>query len=81
MIRTNNGFKIAEADLNIRGPGEFFGTRQSGIPNFKIANIIHDATLLETAKKEAELLIKADPVLKRTWASIAETDVTETLAR
>ena len=63
MIRTNNGFRIAEADLNIRGPGEFFGTRQSGIPNFKIANIIHDATLLETAKKEAALLIKADPAL------------------
>ncbi len=60
MIRTNNGFKIAEADLNIRGPGEFFGTRQSGVPNFKIANIIHDATLLETAKQEAELLVKAD---------------------
>ena len=63
MIRTNNGFRIAEADLNIRGPGEFFGTRQSGIPNFKIANIIHDASLLESAKKEAELLIKADPAL------------------
>ena len=63
MIRTNNGFKIAEADLNIRGPGEFFGTRQSGIPNFKIANIIHDASLLEAAKKEAESLIKADPRL------------------
>ena len=63
MIRTNNGFQIAEADLNIRGPGEFFGTRQSGVPNFKIANIIHDATLLETAKKEAELLVKADPAL------------------
>ena len=63
MIRTNNGFQIAEADLNIRGPGEFFGTRQSGVPNFKIANIIHDATLLEVAKKEAELLIKADPSL------------------
>ena len=60
MIRTNNGFQIAEADLNIRGPGEFFGTQQSGVPNFKIANIIHDATLLETAKKEAELLVKAD---------------------
>ena len=60
MIRTNNGFRIAEADLNIRGPGEFFGTRQSGIPNFKIANIIHDASLLESAKKEAELLIEAD---------------------
>ena len=64
MIRTNNGFQIAEADLNIRGPGEFFGTRQSGIPNFKIANIIHDASLLESAKKEAELLIKVDPHLE-----------------
>lgn len=63
MIRTNNGFRIAEADLNIRGPGEFFGTRQSGVPNFKIANIIHDVTLLEAAKKEAESLIKADPAL------------------
>lgn len=64
MIRTNNGFQIAEADLNIRGPGEFFGTRQSGIPNFKIANIIQDASLLEAAKKEAESLIKADPRLE-----------------
>ncbi len=63
MTRTNNGFQIAEADLNIRGPGEFFGTRQSGVPNFKIANIIHDASLLEAAKREAELLIKTDPSL------------------
>lgn len=63
MTRTNDGFQIAEADLNIRGPGEFFGTRQSGIPNFKIANIIQDASLLETAKQEAERLIKADPTL------------------
>ncbi|RKU30635.1 DNA helicase RecG [Candidatus Poribacteria bacterium] len=63
MIRTNNGFQIAEADLNIRGPGEFFGTRQSGVPNFKIADIIHDTSLLEAAKQEAELLVKADPGL------------------
>jgi len=63
MERSNNGFDIAEEDLNIRGPGEFFGTRQSGIPKFKIANIISDATLLETAKKEATLLIKDDPQL------------------
>ena len=64
MVRSNNGFEIAEEDLNIRGPGEFFGTRQSGIPKFKIANIISDAALLETAKKEAMLLIKDDPQLK-----------------
>ena len=66
MIRSNDGFVIAEEDLNIRGPGEFFGTRQSGLPKFKIANIISDATLLETAKKEAMELIKDDPHLKKT---------------
>ncbi len=64
MVRSNNGFEIAEEDLNIRGPGEFFGTRQSGIPNFKIANIISDAALLETAKKEAMQLVKNDPQLR-----------------
>jgi ATP-dependent DNA helicase RecG len=63
MVRSNNGFDIAEEDLNIRGPGEFFGTRQSGIPKFKIANIISDAALLETAKKEAMQLVKDDPRL------------------
>ena len=63
MVRTTNGFEIAEADLNIRGPGEFFGTRQSGVPNFKVANIIHDVSLLEAAKREAERLIEADPGL------------------
>ena len=63
MVRTNNGFEIAEEDLNIRGPGEFFGTRQSGIPNFKIANILSDVTLLEEAKKEAARVVKADAKL------------------
>ncbi len=65
MVRTNNGFEIAEEDLNIRGPGEFFGTRQSGLPKFKIANIISDASLLESAKKEAMLLIGDDPQLEK----------------
>lgn len=65
MIRSNDGFVIAEEDLNIRGPGEFFGTRQSGLPKFKIANILSDATLLETAKKEAMVLIKDDPKLEK----------------
>ncbi len=63
MVRSNNGFEIAEEDLNIRGPGEFFGTRQSGMPTFKIANIISDAELLEAAKKEAMNIIKIDPQL------------------
>lgn len=65
MTLTNDGFELAEEDLRIRGPGEFFGTRQSGLPDFKIANIIRDAPLLELAKSEAALLTKSDPTLKR----------------
>jgi ATP-dependent DNA helicase RecG len=53
MVRTNDGFKIAELDLELRGPGEFFGTRQAGMPDFRVANIIRDAQLLEAAKREA----------------------------
>ena len=63
MVRTNNGFEIAEEDLNIRGPGEFFGTKQAGIPNFKIANILKDASLLEAAKQEAARVVAADAKL------------------
>ena len=65
MTRTNDGFELAEADLEIRGPGEFFGTRQSGLPDFKIANILRDASLLEDAKSEANRLAKADPSLSQ----------------
>ena len=65
MTRTNDGFELAEADLEIRGPGEFFGTRQSGLPDFKIANILRDVSLLEIAKSEANRLAKADPNLSQ----------------
>jgi ATP-dependent DNA helicase RecG len=57
MVRTNDGFKIAELDLELRGPGEFFGTRQAGLPTFRVANIIRDAQLLEAAKHEAAAVI------------------------
>jgi len=53
MVRTNNGFEIAETDLLIRGPGEFFGTRQSGELGFQVANPLRDRELLELARKEA----------------------------
>ncbi len=53
MARTNDGFQIAELDLELRGPGEFFGTRQAGVPNFTVANLIRDRQLLELAKREA----------------------------
>jgi ATP-dependent DNA helicase RecG len=57
MVDTNDGFKIAELDLELRGPGEFFGTRQAGMPDFRVANIIRDAQLLEAAKREAAALL------------------------
>lgn len=57
MVRTNDGFKIAELDLELRGPGEFFGTRQAGLPDFRVANIIRDSQLLEAARQEAAFLL------------------------
>jgi ATP-dependent DNA helicase RecG len=53
MVRTHDGFQIAELDLELRGPGEFFGTRQAGMPSFRVANLIRDRQLLELAKREA----------------------------
>jgi ATP-dependent DNA helicase RecG len=53
MVETNDGFKIAEIDLRLRGPGEFFGTRQWGIPAFRIGNLLRDQEILEWAKREA----------------------------
>ena len=57
MVRTNDGFQIAELDLELRGPGEFFGTKQAGIPSFRVANLIRDRQLLEAAKREAAFVI------------------------
>jgi len=64
MVKSNDGFRIAEEDLEIRGPGEFFGTRQSGMPDLRIANIMRDARLLEIARKEALNIVDSDPDLK-----------------
>lgn len=57
MLDTNDGFKIAELDLEQRGPGEFFGTRQAGMPSLRVANIVRDRDLLEIAKREAAALL------------------------
>src|SRR6266850_1315750 len=61
MVRTSNGFEIAEADLQLRGPGEFFGTRQSGDLGFHIANPLRDRELLELARREAFALAEDSP--------------------
>jgi len=61
MTETTDGFKIAEIDLKLRGPGEFFGTRQWGIPAFRIANLLRDQEILEWAKREASDFVEHPP--------------------
>jgi len=64
MEATSDGFRIAEEDLAIRGPGEFFGTRQSGLPEFRVADLLRDAAILEEARREAQTIVAADPELR-----------------
>lgn len=63
MVRTNDGFDIAEVDLRLRGPGEFFGTRQHGMPQFRVADLIRDERILQMAKRDAEEILENDPEL------------------
>jgi ATP-dependent DNA helicase RecG len=58
MVRTQDGFEIAELDLELRGPGEFFGTKQAGMPGLRVANILRDRKLLELAKVEARRIVE-----------------------
>jgi ATP-dependent DNA helicase RecG len=79
MVSVRDGFVIAERDLAARGPGEFLGTRQSGLPDLKVANLIRDVRLVELARREAFGVVERDPTLsapehaplkaalKRTW--------------
>jgi len=77
LVQTTDGFCLAEADLKIRGPGDFFGTRQSGIPALRIANLLRDQDILEWAKREANDFVRGDEgseefqsylnFLRRTW--------------
>ena len=64
MVATNDGFKVAEKDLEIRGPGEIEGTKQSGVLNFRLASLVHDKAMLEAVRTEIELMLDADPDLE-----------------
>ena len=78
MVRTQDGFELAELDLSMRGPGEFFGTRQAGLPDFRVANLVRDRALLELAKHEAERFVIVRPgegteaERARVWARLRE---------
>lgn len=64
--KTNDGFKISEEDLKLRGPGDFFGSRQHGLPALKIADMSQDMDILRKAQEAAQLIRNADPKLERT---------------
>jgi ATP-dependent DNA helicase RecG len=76
MVRTQNGFELAELDLQQRGPGEFFGTRQAGLPDFRVANLARDREILELAKLEAARFAetkdpnRTDPEREAVWARL-----------
>ena len=78
MVRTQNGFELAELDLQQRGPGEFFGTRQAGLPEFRVANLLRDRAMLELAKSEAaRFALRPDPEVSReetdaVWARLKQ---------
>jgi ATP-dependent DNA helicase RecG len=78
MVATQNGFELAELDLQFRGPGEFFGTRQTGLPEFRVANLLRDRAQLERAKTEAERFAAApdptltEPEIASIWARLKQ---------
>ena len=75
MTETNDGFKIAEADLSIRGPGQFFGTSQHGLPGLKIADLTKDFDLLRMARRDAESIIAKDPELSGSSFTVLKRDM------
>ena len=63
MCNTTDGFRIADEDLKLRGPGDFFGSRQHGLPQLSIANMAEDVELLKIAQREAQAILRKDPEL------------------
>jgi len=69
MVRTTDGFEIAETDLRLRGPGDFLGTKQSGLPEFKFADLVEDQELLTLARNVAVDVLNDDPELQKEYNS------------
>ena len=77
MEETNDGFKISEKDLEIRGPGEFFGTRQHGLPELKVANIFKHIKILKLAQEEAKNILKDDKNLNKNENLLLKREIIE----
>ena len=77
MEETNDGFKISEKDLEIRGPGEFFGTRQHGLPELKVANIFKHIKILKLAQEEAKNILKNDKNLSKNENILLKKEIIE----
>jgi len=81
MVRTNDGFEIAEVDLTLRGPGDILGTQQSGLINLKIADLTTDAHLVSLAREEARKLLNQDPNIEKTEHVMIRETITNILSR
>jgi ATP-dependent DNA helicase RecG len=71
MVASTDGFHIAEVDLRLRGPGEFFGTKQSGLPELRFANVLRDQDILEIARQEAQEFVASPPTPEELRRAIA----------
>ena len=72
MTQTTDGFELSERDLEMRGPGDFFGVKQSGLPDFMVANIVEDYRMLEVARDEAAELIQSGEFFTETYRHLRE---------
>jgi ATP-dependent DNA helicase RecG len=73
MVRTNDGFEIAEVDLKLRGPGDLMGTQQSGVLNLQIADLVRDRDILSLARNHAVKILKDDAPLEKSENSVMRT--------
>jgi ATP-dependent DNA helicase RecG len=80
MVSTTDGFRLAEVDLRLRGPGELAGTRQSGLPEFRVANLMEDTAMLALAQREAKKWVESDEEAYRLLAALAERSSTISVA-